>query len=206
MAHNLGTSLRQTMAQVPTVKLIKTTAVVKPLLARGHSVQLVGEDEESETVVANTEHMTLDGDAREIPVDVHAMWTTPETSGRASSSPSPLLSVVSFPTRGWASPAGSVMSAPTACYPEGPQGIPPRTSPLKQAMCQLCYGGGHFLLDCPRLPAEVRREAAANLEAYLQNPRKRARRIWRTLALPLFIHSPVDRGAYRDTLPFPGLG
>jgi hypothetical protein len=86
-------------------------------------VQLVGEDEESETVAAFTEQMTLDGDAREMPVYVQAMWTTPQTSGRASSSPSPPLSAVSFPTRG--SLGGSVMSAPTARYPEGPQGLPP---------------------------------------------------------------------------------
>jgi hypothetical protein len=168
MAHNLGTSLRQTVAQVQTVKVIKTPAGVKPFLARGNFVKLVGEDEESETVVADTKHTTLDGDAREIPVDVHALWTTPQPSGMASSSPSPPLSAVSFQTRGWASLGGYVMSAPTARYPKGPQGLPPRTSPLKQAMCYLCYGGGHFLLDCPRLPAEVRREAAANREAYVQ--------------------------------------
>jgi hypothetical protein len=105
MTHNLGTSLRQIMAQVPTVKVIKTHSGVKPLLARGNSVHLVGWDEESETVVADTEQMTLDGDAREIPVDVHAMWTTPQTSGRASSYPSPPLSAIYFPTRGWAAPA-----------------------------------------------------------------------------------------------------
>jgi hypothetical protein len=144
MAHNLGTSLRQPVPQVPTVKVIKTPTGVKPFLARGNCVYLVGEDEKSETVVADTEHMTLDGDAREIPVDVHAMWTMPQTSGRASSYPSPPLSAVSFPTSGWASPGGSVMSAPTARYPQGPQGLPPRTSPLTQAMCYLCYGGGHF--------------------------------------------------------------
>jgi hypothetical protein len=96
MAHNLGTSLRQTVAKVPTVKVIKTPAGVKPFLARGNSVQLLGEDEESETVVANTEHMTLDGDAREIPVGVHDLWTTPQPPGRASSSPSTPLSAVSF--------------------------------------------------------------------------------------------------------------
>jgi hypothetical protein len=143
MAHNLGTSLRQMVDQVPTVKVIKTPAGVKPFLARGNSVHLVGEDEESETVVANTVQMTLaqinlDGDARQMQVDVHAMETTPQTSGRASSSPAPPLSAVSFPTRGWASPGGSVMSTPTARYPQGPQGLPPRTSPLKQAMCYLC--------------------------------------------------------------------
>jgi hypothetical protein len=40
MAHNFGTSLRQTVDQVPTVKVIKTPAGVNPLLARGNSVQL----------------------------------------------------------------------------------------------------------------------------------------------------------------------
>jgi hypothetical protein len=50
------------VAQVPTVKVIKTPAGVKPLLARGNYVQLVGEDEESDTVVADTEQMNLDGD------------------------------------------------------------------------------------------------------------------------------------------------
>jgi hypothetical protein len=48
------------------------------------------------------------------------------------------------------------MSAPTARYPQGPQGLPPRTSPLKQAMSYLFYGGGHFLLDFPRLPSCLR--------------------------------------------------
>jgi hypothetical protein len=65
MAHNLGTSLRQTVAQIATVKVIKTPAGVKPLLARGDAKQLVGEDDERETTVfADTEQMTLDGDAR----------------------------------------------------------------------------------------------------------------------------------------------
>jgi hypothetical protein len=31
--------------------------------------------------------------------------------------------LVSFLTRGWATPGGSVMSAPTARYPQGPQGL-----------------------------------------------------------------------------------
>jgi hypothetical protein len=35
-------------------------------------------------------------------------------------------------------------------------------------MCDLCYGDGKFLLDYPRLPAEVRGKATANCEAYLQ--------------------------------------
>jgi hypothetical protein len=194
------------VAQVLTVKVIKTTAGVKPFLARGNSVQLVGEDEESETVVADTEHMTLDGDAREMPVDVHALRTTPQPSGRASSSPSPPLSAVSFPTRGWASPGGSFMYARTARYPQGPQGLSPRTSSLKQAVCYLRYGGGHFLLDSPGCPPRCAARRQQTAKPISNNPLKRARRRWRALALPLLIPSPVARGAYRDTLPFPGLG
>ena len=168
MAHNLGTSLRQTMAQVPAVKVMKTPGGVKPLLSRGHSVQMVADGDGSESVVEDTEQMTPDGDACDVPVDVHAMWTMPQPSGRAFSSPSPPLSAMSFPTRGWASPSESVMSAPSGRFPSGPKRLPPYPSPTKRAMCYLCYGGGHFLLDCPRLPSEVRREAAANREAYLQ--------------------------------------
>jgi hypothetical protein len=47
MAHNLGTYLRQTMAQVPAVKVIKTPVGTKALLARGSSVQLVDGDAEN---------------------------------------------------------------------------------------------------------------------------------------------------------------
>jgi hypothetical protein len=206
MAHNLGTSLRQTVAQIPTVKVIKTPAGVKRFLARGDFLQFVEEDEESETVVANTEQMTLDGDAREMPVDVHAMWTTPQKLGRASSSPSPPLSAVSCPTRGWESPGGSVMSAPTARFPEGPQGLPPRTSPLKQAIYYLCYGGGHFFLDCPRLPAEVRREAAANREAYLQQS-PQAVPSQMACTRPATPHtSPCRSGSVQGHTPLPGVG
>jgi hypothetical protein len=127
----------------------------------------------------------------------------PET--QQSSSPSPPLSAVSFPTRGWASPGGSVMSTPTARYPQGPQGLPPRTSPLKQAICYLCCGGGHFFLECPRLSDEVRREAAANREAYIKQP-PQGGPSQMAHTRPATPHtSPVALGAYRDTLPFPEL-
>ena len=85
MAHNLGTSLRQTMAQVPAVKVMKTPGGVKPLLSRGHSVQMVADGDGSESVVEDTEQMTPDGDACDAPADVHAMWTMPQPSGRAFS-------------------------------------------------------------------------------------------------------------------------
>jgi hypothetical protein len=142
MAHNLGTSLRQTMSQVPAVNVIKTHVGTKALLAKGSSVQRVDGDAEirKETVVADTEQMTLDGDAREIPVHAHAMWTTPQTSGRGSFSPSPPLSAVSFPTRS-----------------------PPRTSPFKYAMCYLCYVGATscFISHGCRLRWAARRHQTA---------------------------------------------
>jgi hypothetical protein len=171
---------------------------------------MVDEGDGSETVVADTEFITPKGYTCEAPVDVHALWTTPQPSGRASSSPSPPLSAISFPNRGRASPGGSFMSAPSVRYPPGLQGIPqgphPCKYPMKKAMCYLCYGGGHFLLDCPRFPSEVRREAAANREAYLQQyPQGGPSQMAYTR--PASPHNfPVALGACKDTLPFPELG
>jgi hypothetical protein len=139
-------------------------------------------------------------------VDVHAMWTTPQTSGRASSSLSPPLSAISFRTRGSAIPVGSVMSAPTARYPQGPQGLPPRTSTLKQAsvICATGVATSFLIADGCRLRCAARRQQTAR--PISNNIRKRARHRWRTIALPLLIPFPVALGAYRDTLTFPGLG
>jgi hypothetical protein len=76
-----------------------------------------------------------------------------------SSSPS----VFSIPTRGWPIPSGSVISEP----PVRPRvGNPPRTDISKPLLCFLCYGLGHFLADCPRLPGTLQREAAENRAAY----------------------------------------
>jgi hypothetical protein len=121
---------------------------VKPLLARGNSVQLVGEDEERETVVADTEQMTLDGDAREITVDAHAMWTKLQTYLVRYGVLLPLSDfercLASFLIRGWASPGGSVMSAPTASYPQGPQGLLWRHWVRKSTSEQLLSDGRSF--------------------------------------------------------------
>jgi hypothetical protein len=139
-------------------------------------------------------------------MDVHAMWTTPQMSGRASSFPSPPFSAVSFPTRGWSSPGGSVMSTPTARYPQGPQGLPPRTSPLKLAIRYLCYGGGHFFLDFPRLPAELRREAAANREAYIQQSRQAGLLQMEYTCPSTPTISPCRSGSVHGHPPLPGVG
>jgi hypothetical protein len=57
-------------------------------------------------------------------------------------SPSP--SVLSIPTRGWASPGGSVrLESPT------------RTGVTKSVLCFLCYEPGHYLAECPMLPPVI---------------------------------------------------
>jgi hypothetical protein len=72
-------------------------------------------------------------------------------------------SVVSIPTRGWASPGGSVLSeAPVRPW----VGNPPRTGISKPLLCFLCYEMGHFLAECPRFPSTLQREAAENRAAF----------------------------------------
>jgi hypothetical protein len=63
------------------------------------------------------------------------------------------------------------MSAQAASYSPGPPGHTPRVFPAKAAMCYLRNGPGHFIMDCPKLPSDVRREAIENREAfYKQSP------------------------------------
>jgi hypothetical protein len=73
VAHNLGTSLRQTMAQAPRAKAIKTPLGVKHLLDRGSLVQKVDDDEDSKTFVAVSEDSTQNLDAAGGPLGVHAL-------------------------------------------------------------------------------------------------------------------------------------
>jgi hypothetical protein len=68
---------------------------------------------------------------------------------------SPSSSVVSISTRGWASPGGSTRSEP-----------PARTRISEPILCFLCFEAGHYLAECPRLPAVIQREATASHEAY----------------------------------------
>jgi hypothetical protein len=80
---------------------------------------------------------------------------------------SPPTSVVSIPSRGWASPAGSVRAEPA--FPRG--GTLPRPVIRRSPLCYVCYQFGHWLADCPSLPVEVRRAAQQNREAHLRaNP------------------------------------
>jgi hypothetical protein len=168
-AHNLGVSLRQTIQQsVPPVTQ-KFPPGVKGLLPRGGSVQSV-----NSTETANLEDPQSLVDSPTIAAleaalaNTHAGNSyyspsgTPSGSSRQHWRPpmprSPSPSVVSIPTRGWASPGGSVRSEP-----------PARTGISKPILCFLCYEAGHYLAECPRLPAVLQREATANREAYQRN-------------------------------------
>jgi hypothetical protein len=168
-AHNLGVSLRQPIQQSAQPVTGKVPPGVKRLLPRGGSVRSVNstetadlEDPQSfvdyptmaalEAALANTNagnsypspSGTLSGSSRQ-------PWRLPMPR-----SPSP--SVASIPTRGWASPGGSVRSEPLA-----------RTGISKPILCFLRYEAGHYLAEFPRLPAVLQREAAANREAYQRN-------------------------------------
>jgi hypothetical protein len=73
-------------------------------------------------------------------------------------------------------------------------------------MCYLCYGDGQFLLDCPRLLAEVRREAAANREAYLQQS-PQAGPSQMAYLRPATPHTfPRRSGSVQGHPPLPGVG
>jgi hypothetical protein len=92
-------------------------------------------------------------------------WGSPGTqpSWRQTVPRSSSPSVVSVPTRGWASPGGSVISEP----PVRPRvGNLPRTGITKPLLCFLCYEMGNLLADCTRLPSTLQTEAAENRAAY----------------------------------------
>jgi hypothetical protein len=73
-------------------------------------------------------------------------------------------------------------------------------------MCYLCYGDGHFLLNCPRLPAEVSSEAAANREAYLQQS-SQAGASQMAYTRPATPHTfPRRCGSVQGHPPLPGVG
>jgi hypothetical protein len=172
-AHNLGVSLRQTIQQSAQSSSTRVPLGVKVLLPRGNSAPSV-----NSTETADAEEYLSKGDFPAIAVLEAALAST--TTGNNFSTPSgtpsgsnrhpwkppmprsPSPSVVSIPTRGWASPVGSVRSEPSA-----------RTGITKPVLCFLCYEPGHYLAECPRLPAVLQREATANREAYQRGQRAR---------------------------------
>ena len=168
-AHNLGVSLRQTIQQSVPPFTPKFPPGVKGLLPRGVSVQSVNSTEtadleDTQSLVDSPTMAALEAAL----ANTHAGNSYYSPSGTQSGSSrqhwrppmprSPSPSVVSIPTRGWASPGGSVKSDPLA-----------RTGISKPILCFLCYEAGHYLAECPRLPAVLQREATANREAYQRN-------------------------------------
>jgi hypothetical protein len=169
LAHNLGISLRQAVAQPVVSSLASRQPMgVKSLLPGPGSVHAVESPESSSVGVPPSE----DGGYPEMEAHVaaaHAVngysWSPPgaHSSWKQTDPRSSSPSVVSIPTRGWASPGGSVVSEP----PFRPRvGNPPRTGISRPPLCFLCYEVGHFLADCPRLPGTLQREAAENRAAY----------------------------------------
>ena len=168
-AHNLGVSLRQTIQQSVPPLTPKFPPGVKGLLPRGVSVQSVNSTEtadleDTQSLVDPPTMAALEATLANTHAgnSYYSPSGTPSGSSRQHWRPpmprSPSPSVVSIPTRGWASPGGSVKSDPLA-----------RTGISKPILCFLCYEAGHYLAECPRLPAVLQREATANREAYQRN-------------------------------------
>ena len=168
-AHNLGVSLRQTIQQSVSPLTPKFPPGVKGLLPRGVSVQSVNSTEtadleDTQSLVDPPTMAALEATLANTHAgnSYYSPSGTPSGSSRQHWRPpmprSPSPSVVSIPTRGWASPGGSVKSDPLA-----------RTGISKPILCFLCYEAGHYLAECPRLPAVLQREATANREAYQRN-------------------------------------
>jgi hypothetical protein len=169
LAHNLGISLRQAIAQPVAPSVVNRHPLgVKLLIPRPWSVLAVESPESSSVGVPPSE----DGGYPDMEARVaaaHAVngysWSLPgaQSSWKQTNPRSSSPSVVSIPTRGWASPGGSVVSEP---FFRPRVGNPPRTGISKPSICFLCYEVGHFLADCPRLSGTLQREAAENRAAY----------------------------------------
>jgi hypothetical protein len=182
LAHNFGSSLRQAELSGASPKP-KPVAGVKPIGARIPRTGSVGvchteasgSGEEPDYAQRGEKTFTLQelevalASARNdekptmgnTPVSGSPSWyATPPTR-------SPPASVVSIPSRGWASPTGSVRAEPIP-----PQrGIPGRPASRRPPLCYVCYQFGHWLADCPSIPVEVRRLAQQNRDAHLRaNP------------------------------------
>jgi hypothetical protein len=144
---------------------------VKTFLPRPSSVHSVeAEDHEEERPLEPTYPDSATQAELEVALaHTQIQSTSSPMTGRpswGSSSRSPSQSVVSIPTRGWTSPSGSVMSEPIQkVVPTHPS----RVGVNKPPICFLCYGQGHFLAECPRLPPVLQKEAANNREAFQRN-------------------------------------
>jgi hypothetical protein len=120
LAHNLGVSLRQAVAQPPAPSVVsRQLSGVKSLLPRLGSVLAMESQESSSIGVPPSDqeqggYPELEANMAATPAADGYSWspqgTQPSWRGTDPRSSSP--SVVSIPTRGWASPDGLVVSKP----------------------------------------------------------------------------------------------
>jgi hypothetical protein len=158
LAFSLGTSLRQTILQSS-----QTAANAKVHLGSKKSLHQPGSFHLLEVTDVEENHdLGPEGSDIATPAQVEVALahtklqsalsvSSPLTSHRSweSSSRSPLPSVVSIPTRDWVSPGVSIMSEPI----QRVRSISPsRVGGNKPPICFICYGSGHVLAECTRLP------------------------------------------------------
>ena len=181
LAHDLGSSLRQTALQAASPpskgKLVAGVKPVATRVTRPGAVNVVRtEDSGSDDGL----ELEKEKEMREVPLtrrDLEVAVATIRAQGSPLNSTtftgrstwpgtppprSPAASVVSIPTRGWASPGGSSVAFPVREMPNPP----PRGGVTRPPLCFMCYTHGHYLSGCPRLPADLRWQAQGNREAY----------------------------------------
>jgi hypothetical protein len=168
-AHNLGVSLRQTVQQSAQPVTQKFPPGVKGLLPRGGSLQSVNSTETADLEDPIPSWMTRIWrrwkPLWQIPMQVTTIlprrvrFLLPVASLGGRPCPVSLPPVwYRYPLEGGRALDVSVRSEP-----------PARTGISKPILCFLCYEDGHYLAECPRLPAVLQREATANREAYQRN-------------------------------------
>jgi hypothetical protein len=161
VAHQLGKSLRRTSerSQVAVVTRKKD----EHLGARSGRTPAfaVEEDEEDSSV---SEQQAPEGGENLVETALVAgspRYAFGYNRLRSTPSQSPDGSALSFPTRGWDSPAASIISAPVG-------GMRPPRGVTRPNLCFMCYKPGHVISDCPQLPGEVREQAAHNRALFYQ--------------------------------------
>jgi hypothetical protein len=168
LAHNLGISLRQIIHQssqpTPKVTPPKYPSGVKAFLPRSGSVHAVDSETEGMDERPCSAYQASLEEVEVAIASARAGFSPPQSSVKhrswqTSTSCSPSPSVVFIPTRGWNSPAGSVMSDRQT---RGGPPLSPKWNHSRPPLCFLCYEHGHFLAECPRVPETLQREAVEN--------------------------------------------
>jgi hypothetical protein len=179
LAHNMGLSLRQAMAQTPNSVVgvkPKYPPGLKTLLPR--PVNVITETESGDTDNLMSGHISAEASLQEVEVALAQTQMEqgrryPKTFGGSgqpswqSTRRSPSPSVASIPTRGWTSPGGSVISEPVM-RSHDPQGYskPMYTGVARSALCFLCYQRGHMLAECPSLPGPLQATVRENRQVW----------------------------------------